>query len=186
MITEINVTDEISPTLKSFMESNPRYFRALGKSVGWWYQREIKKELLEGRAGSVYYKERWPLSLRRKLDPEAPKAWYGKMRKAIGYEYDNGTVKIGWTSYTALRYGDLQEAGFRKTVTDRMRQFFRSRGINLSNNTAQLNIPDRPIFEPISSEMSPKVVPYVNEKISKYIDQGVTSGIKNRRKYKVY
>lgn len=186
MILEIDVTDEISPMFKYFMENNPRYFRALGKSVGWWYQKQIKTELLQGHAGNVNFKERWPLELRRKLDPKAPRTWYGKMRQAIGYEYDNGVVKIGWTSYTASRYGDLQEYGFSKAVTEKMRNFFRSRGIDLSNHIRELNIPERPIYKPIADEMFPNVAPYIEQKMNKYIERGIVSGVKNRRKYKVY
>lgn len=186
MITTINVSDEISPMLKRFVESNPRYFRALGKSVGWWYQRETKAEIKQGHAGSVEYPERWALELRRKLDPKAPRMWYGKMRQAIGYEYVDGKVNIGWTSATAARYGDLQEQGFKKVVTQKMRNYFRSVGINLSNNIQQLNIPERPIFEPMSDVMTPKIAPYVVDKLSKYIDGNVEFGKKNRRKYKVY
>lgn len=186
MIAEINVVDEISPMLLNFIEHTPRYERALGKSVGWWYQREIKSEIHSGHAGNVEYPERWPLQERRKLDPKAPIQWYGRMAKAIGYEYSNGVVKIGWTSPTSARYGDLQEKGFSKTVTERMRNYFKSVGINLSGKTERLNIPARPIYDPIAIEMSPRVAPYVEEKIQGYIRGNIEFGKKNRRKYKVY
>ena len=185
-IAEIDVTDEISPMLLRFMERNPRYIRALGKSVGWWYSKQIKTEIGEGHAGSVEYPERWSLELRRKLDPKAPRKWYGKMRSAIGYEYDNGVVKIGWTSATASRYGDLQESGYSKAVTDRMRKYFRSVGINLSNSISNLNIPSRPIYTPMAQEMFPKVAPYIENKLSDYMQGNVAFGKRNRRKYKVY
>ena len=172
--------------LKHFLESNPRYFRALGKSVGWMYSKEIKAEIKQGHAGNVEYPERWSLELRRKLDPKAPRLWYGQMRKAIGYEYVDGKVNIGWTSATASRYGDLQEQGFKKAVTQKMRNYFRSVGINLGSSIQQLNIPARPIYEPMATEMSPKIAPYVEEKLTSYIRGNIAFGKKNRRVYKVY
>lgn len=187
MKVEIEVKDEISPMLLYWVENNERYFRALTKSVGWWYQKSIKEDIKEGHAGNVEYVERWDLSLRRKLDPNAPKAWYGKLRNAVGYEYKgNGVVSIGWTSPTSSKYGDMQEQGYSKVVTDRMRKYFRMRGINLSNNTQELNIPDRPIYEPMADVLFKQVAPYINNKITEYMTVGIEKGKKKRREYKVY
>lgn len=186
MIVEINVVDEISPMLQHWIERNPKYFRSLGKSIGWWYQREIKTEVREGHAGNVTYPQRWALKDRRKLNPKAPIKWYGRMLRAVGYQYDNGVVKIGWTSSTSARYGNLQEFGYNKVVTERMRKYFRSKGIGISDNTKQLNIPDRPIFEPMADDLFNQIAPYAEEKIKEYMQGNVEFGKKNRRKYKVY
>lgn len=184
---EIDVADEISPMLLHWLRSNKRYFSALTKSVGWWYRKSAKTDIEQGHAGNVYYKERWDLSLRRKLDPNAPKIWYGKLRHAIGYEYSGeGVVNIGWLSKSASKYGDMQEQGYDRFVTEKMRKLFHSKGINLSNNTTTLNIPERPIYEPMTKSLRKQVVPYIDNKIQKYMSVGIRNGKKKRREYKVY
>lgn len=185
-LIEIDVSDEISPMLQSFLESNTRYFRALGKSVGWWFRDTTKREVSLGSAGGEDFVERIPLKIRKKLNPKAPSQWYGRMRQAIGYEYDNGVVKIGWTSPTASRYGNIQEYGTQKYITREMYGFFNKRGVRLSKNKLYLNVPARPIFEPMMNELKPKIAPYINDKVTLYMQGNVEFGKKNRRVYKVY
>lgn len=172
--------------LQRFLKSNPRYFRALGKSVGWWFQKTTKQEVRLGAPGGEEFVERWAISERKKLNPKAPSQWYGRMKQAIGYEYENGAVKIGWTSATSSRYGNLQEYGYSKYVTHKMFSFFHSKGIHLSKRTTYLNIPARPIFEPMMKELKPQIAPYINGKVTEYMQGNVEFGKKNRRKYKVY
>lgn len=187
MILEIDVTDEITPAIKRFFQRNPKYLKHLTKSVGWYFQRETKKGVSSGEPNGEAYKERIEYKVRKALSQSAPKGWYGKLKNAIGYEYvGGGTVHIGWTSATASTYGHLQERGFEKIVTPRMRRYWAHAGFPLAPNKEKMVIPSRPVFEPMTDYMRPKVVPYVNEKYSAYISENVEFGKKNRRKYKVY
>ena len=105
---EVNVRDSVTPYIESFLRENPRFIRSLTKSVGWFVQREIKKLSRNSRITSRWRK-RTPLErVRRKLDAEAPDPWLGKLRNAIGYQYANGAVLIGWTSSTAAMEGRFQ------------------------------------------------------------------------------
>ena len=184
LIAEINVVDEISPLLAYYLETHKRLISTLGKSVGYLYRQTIKGEIPEGHAGSVEYPERWSLELRRKLDKKAPKQFYGRIRSAVGYEYENGVTKVGWLSKSSARIGRLQEEGYHKYVTKRMRGYFRSVGINLRSQTTILNIPSRPIYTPIADELRPQIAPYMEKKLQEYMDKGKPKA--SRRVYKVY
>lgn len=187
MIIEIDVTDEFSPAVQRALEHNDAYLRHVAKSVGWFFQKETKKRIREGMP-SDQYEERMPYSIRKKLSPKAPRMWYGKLANAIGYEYaGNGRVLIGWTSPSAARYGHLQEQGFQRHVTSAVRAFFAAKAnIHLGPNKTVLDIPDRPVFTPMTKVMRPKIPPYVEAKVNSYLEENATFGKRNRRKYKVY
>lgn len=182
------INDEISPAIKQLLENNKTTLRRVTKSVGWWLQDTAKDETKKGAPGGVNFKERAPHKrVRRPLgkNGHAPTSWYGKMRRAMGYEYDNGVLNVGWVSRTSARYANIQEYGAMRTVTDKVRKKYFAAGVPIKKN--EIKIPERPIFEPLAHEMFPKIGNYVEEKVTKYMTKDVEfSKKKSRREYKVY
>ena len=125
--------------------------------------------------------------MRKDLDPNAPKKWYSKLKQAIGYEYvGNGTVALGWTSPSSSWIGHLQEYGYKRDVTSLVRAKWARAGHPLSKGKTEINVPERPVFEPMIKQIKPRVAPYIEDKVRTYINENVEFGKRNRRKYKVY
>lgn len=182
----IDVRDEITPFIRSWLQQNPRFIRSLTKSLGWYAQREIKALSRDSRVTSRWPK-RTPLKIRRKLDAQAPRQWLGKLRNAIGYQYYEGAVMIGWTSATSAMEGRIQEEGTQRTVTPFLRRFFGQRGVPLKGSTTHINVPARPLFEPAMELVQPKLGAFVSQRVGEYINNGgfVKSAGKGR-KYEVF
>ena len=186
-IIEIDVVDEIQPTLEGLSRNNKKAMRSAVKSLGWFLQRELKKGVESGSPGGDTFQERIPHEIRRKLQGgSAARKWYGKMRNAIGYQYEDGILRIGWVSKTAAMYGRKQEFGYKTPVTDEIRKKYAEAGVPLSQNTKYLYLPARNVFDPMAGELHPQIAPYVQEKLNEYATQTVEFSKKARRKYKVY
>ena len=186
---EIDVSDEINPFLKNTLNQSETYTRRIAKSLGYMYQKETKDTIKYGAPNGEQYPKRVPFKLRKALNEYAPRVWYGRLRRAIGYEYlGNGSVAIGWTSATASKYGHLQEQGYTRNITSAMRKKWASAGYPLAPNKTELKTPPRPVFEPMSRQIKPKIAPYVEDKIIRYMNNAVEYGKKKneRRVYKVY
>lgn len=184
---EINVSDELTPTLHKMLSSNQRYLRLITKSLGWYVSTQIKTGVRTGEPGGEQFVERIPWKVRKDVQGgHAAKAWYGKMRSAIGYEYKNFSAYVGWTSQTSALYGKKQESGYAVRITDSVRKKWASAGHPLPRGKETLETPARPFFKPMARELFPKLPEYVNRKLEKYITGDVEFGRKNRRKYKVY
>lgn len=185
MIT-VDVRDDITPLIRSWLQQNPKFIRSLTKSLGWYVQREIKTLSRDSRITS-HWPARTPLKIRRKLDTQAPRQWLGKLRNAIGYQYYEGAVMIGWTSATAAAEGRIQEEGTRRTVTPFLRRYFGRRGVPLRGNTTEIYVPARPLFEPAMDLVQPKLGDFVSQRVGEYINNGgfVKSAGKSR-KYEVF
>ena len=186
-IIRIDISDEIGPLLERMSGNFKKNLQSAGKSLGWFLQDEIKQGVRTGAPGGFVYTERRPYKVRKALGGgSAARAWYGKMVQAIGYQYRNGVVEIGWVSKTAAAYGRKQEMGYRTEVTEAIRQKFREAGYPLMNKTKYLILPDRPVFEPMAGVLQPKMVPYLRYKLEGYITETVVFSKKARRKYTVY
>lgn len=189
MMIEIDVSDEINPAIQQALNSKSSFLRKITKSLGYMFQKETKKGVKSGAPNGERYPKRVPYKLRKALDEHAQEGWYGALQRAIGYEYlGNGSVAIGWTSATASRYGHLQEQGYSRNITSLMRKKWASAGYPLAFNKKVLKTPARPVFEPMSQKIKPMIVPYLEEKVSRYIEGNVEWGKKKneRRVYKVY
>jgi hypothetical protein len=187
VIFEIDVTDEIEPLLGRMSTHNKRALASAAKSLGYFMQDEIKKGIDSGSPGGATFTERIPYEIRKALqDGSAAKKWYGKMKNAIGYQYKDGTLSIGWTSRTSAMYGRKQEFGYRTPVTDAIRARYARAKVTLSPNTKYLDLPKRNVFDPMSEELQPKIAPYVQGKLNHYQTENVEFSKKSRRKYKVY
>ncbi len=184
---QINVSDEISPMLLRMLEHNKAYMRHVTKSLGYMFQKETKAGVSSGSPGGETFPERLPYKLRKAVG-KAGFGWYGKMVRAIGYAYNanSGTVDIGWTSSTAAMYGRIQEFGVTKDVTPNMRKHWAAAGYPLSPFTQELEVPARPVFDPMAAKLEPEIPSYVEKKLESYMTENVEYGKKNRRTYKVY
>lgn len=184
---QINVMDEVTPFFRNVLKNNPTYIRKVSKSVGFWMRQEIKSGVSAGAPGGDSFKKRSPYGkVRSKFDPHAPTAWYGKLRYAVGYEYDNGRVLIGWLSRSAAILGDYLGKGDRVPVTDKTRQRYQAAGVKLRNDTNQIVLPARPIFEPSAVDFYRRTPAYVESKLAEYIAGDVVFSKSSRRDYKVH
>ena len=192
MFYSVSVTDEVNPFLKELLRTNKTFYRRTSKSLGFWFTNQTKEEIAAGRPGGVAFKRRSMWSkvrnpLAQVHNKKAPTKWYGKMRRAFGYEYHDGVVDIGWLSRTAAMYGNWHEEGYRRQVTDKLRLMYHKANVPLRYTKTEIKTPARPIWGPMTVEMFPKVPGYVENKVVEYIDGGVEfSKAKSRRKYKVY
>ena len=184
-ILVIDVTDEIQPLLERMAGNSRKNISAAAKSLGWFMQKEIKKGVRSGSPGGATFQERRPYGVRAALG-NAARTWYGRMRNAIGYQYYDGILRIGWTSKTASMYGKKQEFGNVTKVTDEIRRKFARAGYPLRKDTTEIILPERPVFDPMAGELYPQVAPYVQQKINEYASGDVAFSKKARRKYKVY
>ena len=184
-LIEIDVTDEIQPLLDYMAANSKKSIRSAAKSLGYYMQKEIKEGVKSGAPGGSVFVERRPFEVRSRLG-SAAKTWYGRMLRAIGYQYDDGLLRIGWTSRTAAMYGRKQEEGYITRVTTAVRERYRQANVPLGKKKTQIKLPARPIFEPMGEELQPQIAPYVQMKLNDYADQSVAFSKKARRKYKVY
>lgn len=188
MMLTVETKDEITPLIKRYLENNPTMVSSLAKSVGWFTQKEIKSLISKGELPADW-KERSPYAIRRKLDNKAPKKWLGKLLRTIAYQYkgNSGEVDIGWASRSAAVIGRLQEEGAKRSVTPALRSFFASKGVPLSSSKKDIKLPARPIYELAMQRVQPKIGSFINERVTKYIQNG--GFVKNAgkgRKYEVF
>ena len=184
-IITVDVTDEIQPLLERMALNNPKSLAAAAKSLGWFLQKEIKKGIKSGAPGGETFKERRPYEVRSALG-NAAKTWYGRMSRAIGYQYHDGILRVGWTSRTAAMYGRKQEFGNVTKVTEEIRKKFARAGYPLRKDTTEIVLPERNVFDPMAGELYPQIAPYVQQKLNEYANGDVAFSKKSRRKYKVY
>lgn len=178
------VTDQLKPAIQMAIEQNKQYQLRLANSVGWWYQNQVKKVYWEDTTKE--WEERIPYKIRKALNENAPRKWYGKMKQAIGYAKFQGFVDVGWTSPTSARYGRMQEEGYDRAVTAAVRGKWAKAGHPLRKTTTELETPARPIFEPMASDIRKDLPPFIEMKVREYIVGIEHKAAQNRREYKVY
>ena len=184
-IITVDVTDEIQPLLERMAGMSKKSISAAAKSLGWYLRGEIKKGVKSGAPGGETFKERRPYEVRSALG-NAAKTWYGRMSNAIGYQYHDGILRVGWTSRTAAMYGRKQEFGNVTKVTEEIRKRFARAGYPLRKDTTEIVLPERNVFDPMAGELYPQIAPYVQQKLSEYANGDVAFSKRSRRKYKVY
>jgi hypothetical protein len=106
----------------------------------------------------------------------APNAWFGKLPNALGYEYEEpGRVKIGWRSTTADREATNLENGQTHPVTAKNRIYWGLRGHPLKWDRQQINLPKRPIFEPMWKKLQPEIPQFIESKLTDYLSGAMTN-----------
>jgi hypothetical protein len=178
---EIDVDDQMTPYLRGIATNNPTWMRKATKSLGWWMQSEIKKGIRSGAPAGAAYEKTVP-SLRRLLEKKKRFPLLGKLVNAVGYQYNNGNLLVGWLSRNAVFLGSIQEKGKRINVTDRMRRWFFAKGSGVGDGI--VDIPARPTFGPMFKFLEPKAVPYMEAKMIEYW-QNPPQQSSARRRYKV-
>lgn len=188
MIT-VSIKDAITPLIQRYLENNPRMIRSLSKSIGWFVRDNVRKYLRDDSFTSRW-KRRVPFEIRQKLEQgKAPEAWYGKLRQAIVYSFNNSnnTVSVGWGSHTAAMEGRIQEFGNTRTVTPLVRRYFALRGVPLSDKKQFIRVPARPLFEPSMEIIQPKIGDFVAYRVGNYMKNGgFTKSVGKGRKYEVF
>lgn len=186
MILKIDLFDELDPYFQQILKDNKKVVRTVAKSLGYFVRKETIKGIRSGAPAGEEFAERLPYKARRALSPTAKRMWYGALRSAVAYEYSMGTVRIGWITDSAARVARKQEEGFKRSVTGQMRRFWahaveRSKGnlTNLSAKKTEIVDPARPVFEPMSEYLKPKYKPYVEQKLTKYVDDWIVVAKKN-------
>ncbi len=185
-LIEFDIMDEVGPFLSQAANFS-KSLKSAGKSLGWFMQRKIKKGVRSGSPGGETFTERRPFEMRKALGGgSAASKWYGQMTQAIGYQYKDGRILIGWTSRTSAMYGRKQEFGYQTAVTDEIRKKFAIAGYPLRKSTKVILLPDRPFYEPMAGALEPEMGTYLHTKLLEYANGDVAFAKKARRRYKVY
>lgn len=185
-VLEIDVVDEVGPFLRQMNDRYKGFIKCNIGSLGYYMQKEIKREVRGGSPGGASFAQRRPHDIRAKLQKgSAARQWYGQMLRAVGYMYNEHSLFIGWTSKTAARYGAKQEEGFETPVTKSVRDRYKEAGVKLGNKKV-IKTPARPFFEPMAAVLRPEIAPFMQRRLNEYVAGNVQYSKKARRKYKVY
>ncbi len=208
MELSISWDDLASPWIEKAIRTFPTYRRSALKSLGWMMQKEIKAGIQSGAPGGKTYT---PLSdVGKKRTGERPtlrkgeprKRVLGKLRNAIGYQYRDGALVVGWLSRTAVYMGSIHEQGKAIPATEKMRRFWwASRGKNrgfryygvshtkiiaLRRGTRKIVIPARPTIGPMRAALIPRMGPYIKDKVVGYLTKDMERTTpRSSRKYVV-
>lgn len=192
MAGEIKIIDNATPWLKGMAAGAPEWKRKALKSAGWMMQKEIKAGIRSGAPGGRRYTKGLPADKRKMLEKmlgNKGKSKYpmmGRLVNAVGYQYKDGRVVVGWLSASAVNIGTKQELGLIRQVTDNMRYAFWAAGIPISRDRSTIAIPARPTFAPMRTVLEPKVMPWVEAKIIEYANSGAPISKGGGSRYKVY
>lgn len=194
--TDLTIIDHCSPWMQYMAQTKTDWTRKAMKSAGWWMQQEIKKGIRSGAPGGQKYVDRMSNAKRRDIDDvmvnkdaqRKPKRNYqmlGDLVKAVGYEYKDGSVRVGWLSKGAVRIGQWQESGVTQSVTDKMRGMLFSADVGIKQGKNSIITPARPTFGPMKRVLEPQIAGYMENKIIEYMEKGAPGPAKYKRKYRV-
>ena len=191
---QVDVVDNAGPWLQWVLDTHAEWQRKAVKSTAWYAQQEIKKGIKSGAPGGRKYAEIMDpnrshdiMAARkigavkaRKLSKRGARhaarrgrrGALGRLASAVRYEYNNGSVPIGWLAEWAVRMGTRAEMGAREAVTQKMRGLFSGGAEGIKKSTTQINIPARPTFDPMFIFLAPKLGPYFVGKVEEYLANG--------------
>lgn len=190
MPVRISFEDGASPWLEWAAKEIPKFAASALKSTGWMMQKKIKEGIKSKAPGGVPYAPTMKAKRRKALDKafgREPRRSYpilGKLRKAIGYQFDKRhlEVTVGWLSISAVQLGKRLEDGFQTPVTRRMRLAFATAGLGMPRK-GSLTIPARPTIGPMYDALQGKIYPYMEDRIWSYLQgNGTRSRPKNPKK----
>ena len=182
----VAVDDGASPWLKWARDEFPALTARALKSVGWMMSREIKAGIKAGAPGGKTFPEFMSRGRRRRLGKKVSNTPFGKLVNAIGYHYReaDGAVYVGWLSASAASISHKLQGGRKIPVTDKMRRFFFAAGLPVAEN-ATIDLPPRPVIDPMFRALEPKIPGYIEAKLWEYL-QGGKGSERSKRKYRVY
>lgn len=192
MPVRISFEDGASPWLEWAAKEIPAFAASALKSTGWMMQKKIKEGIKSKAPGGVPYAPTMKAKRRKVLDKafgREPRSSYpilGKLRKAIGYQFDKRhlEVTVGWLSLSAVQLGKRLEEGFQTPVTRRMRLAFAAAGFGMPRKTA-FSVPARPTIGPMYDALQNKIYPYMEDQIWSYM-QGNNTRSRPKKPKKKY
>jgi len=171
---EINISNGATPFLQDMIKNQPIWTRKAMQSTGLFVRKEIKDGIKSGAPGGVRYAKFMPAEMRAKLEKTGKKKFstLGKMASAVRSKYDpsNLSVSVGWLSRSAIKRGEKIESGQVRPITQKMRDYFKSRNVPLSAKPAMI-IPARRTFEPMRNALEGKIGKMVEDKVWDYINK---------------
>ena len=165
--TMLVVNDEAAPYLAWLARTFPNEFNKALRRLGGRLRKTIRAGMESEAPGGSAYPPLSEISRYRLLDDyrnrrnaktggfrgprslrERGKA-YGKLIQAVGYRHEPELmrVQIGWLSASAASRARQLQAGFRTSLTSKMRRFFALAGIFLKADKPALDTPARPVIE---------------------------------------
>jgi len=171
---KIDISDGATPFLQDMIKNQPLWTRKAMQSTGLFVRKEIKDGIKSVAPGGVRYAKFMPAEMRAKLEKSGKKKFstLGKMANAVRSKYDPSdlSVSIGWLSRSAIKRGEKIESGQVRPITQKMRDYFKSRNVPLSAKPAMV-IPARKTFEPMRNALEGKIGQKVEDKIWEYINK---------------
>jgi hypothetical protein len=200
---ELHLDDDISASVDWIIANKPKWFGSSLQSTGWWAQKQIKAGIVSAAPAGRPYVSGMKPSRRREIEdgmasrnPSREKnvksRFYklGELRKAVGYDankVNEGVVKVGWLSRSAVRLGTWQEKGMFQPVTEKMRRMFFAAGIGLRKDHNSIAVPVRSTYEVLYPKIQSGAPAYMKEKMMGYLSgNSERSALRRRRKYRVY
>lgn len=192
---QVNVIDEAGEWLQWVLDTHKDWQRKAIKSTANFARDEIKKGIKSGAPGGKKYKEimdpnrsrdimasrkygatksRRKLSKRgaRRAARRGKRGALGRLASAVRYQYQEGSVNIGWLAEWAVRMGTRAEHGGTEAVTNKMRALFAAGAEGIKKGTTQIKIPARPTFDPMFAYLAPRLGPHFSAKIEEYLANG--------------
>ena len=192
MPVRISFEDGASPWLEWAAKEIPKWAASALKSTGWMMQKKIKEGIKSKSPGGVPYAPTMKAKRRKALDKafgREPRGSYpvlGKLRKAIGYQFDKKRleVTVGWLSLSAVQLGKRLEEGFQTPTTYGMRLAFAAAGFGMTKKAA-FTVPARPTIGPMYDALQGEIYPYMEGQIWDYM-QGKNARSKPKNPKKKY
>ena len=176
---EDNATLYIGMIRATFPDAIRWSLKSLGNCIRLKLRKAVKSKAPGGQSWHPF------MTARKRSDLEGKKGRFpplGQLLKSLGYEYrdkNGGTVMVGWLSASGVELGSKHEIGFKTTITKEMRKKYAAAGIFLKADKNEIIIPKRPLFEPVSRQVNPEIVPYITKKLEQYRENGFKSPRRN-------
>lgn len=193
MEIKIDVVDEATPWLTWALENKPDWVRKATKSTLWYAQQQIKTGIKSESPGGSRYAERMSADKRHDIEDTSRRGGKRKRRRAgilgnllnaVGYTYKGDRGVIGWLSNSAVRLGTWHEKSVQETITPKMRRLFFAAGVPLKSSTTRIQLPKRPTYDPMSTELENAIPVHFRNKFIEYLASGgPPAGTRSRRKY---
>jgi hypothetical protein len=165
------------------------------KSAGHMIAKTAKAQMRAGMPGGKAMAERMPDEKRAKLEGAASGTkypYFGHMVQAFRYHYNEDSLwvdvgwlpkyKGGWTggSKASELLGRKLQEGQSVFVTKRMRRRLFHRGIFLRRGKTTIDLPARPVVDPVWDWVRPKLKPHIEARIRQYLDGDFEDGKGNQ------
>lgn len=161
------------------------------KSAGHMIAKTAKKQMRAGMPGGRAVADRMPDEFRTILEGGTPGTKYpmfGRMVQAFRYHYDeeSKTAVVGWLpkamggSTSGQILGQKLQEGQNLHITPKMRRMFFRRGFFLRKGKTTIDLPARPVVDPVWEWVRPKLMPHIDAKIRQYLAGELDDGKANR------